>query len=88
MNTAEALPTRKQELNRAGTPPGPKGSLIMGVMREFNRDTLGFVTRCRDYGDVGSHAVSLGSRLLSLQPERHRIASDDERQELPQGRVT
>ena len=24
----------------------------MGVMREFNRDTLGFVTRCRDYGDV------------------------------------
>jgi len=33
-------------------PPGPKGSLIMGVMREFNRDTLGFVTRLRDYGDV------------------------------------
>src|SRR5690349_13011296 len=34
-------------------PPGPKGSLIMGVMREFNRDTLGFITRCRrDYGDV------------------------------------
>ena len=34
-------------------PPGPKGSPIMGVMREFNRDTLGFVTRChRDYGDV------------------------------------
>lgn len=24
----------------------------MGVMREFNRDTLGFVERCRDYGDV------------------------------------
>ena len=34
-------------------PPGPKGSLIMGVMREFNRDTLGFITRCRrEYGDV------------------------------------
>ena len=33
-------------------PPGPKGSLLMGVMREFNRDTLGFITRCRDYGDV------------------------------------
>jgi cytochrome P450 len=33
-------------------PPGPKGSLIMGVMRDFNRDTLGFVTRLRDYGDV------------------------------------
>ena len=24
----------------------------MGVMREFNRDTLGFIERCRDYGDV------------------------------------
>lgn len=24
----------------------------MGVMREFNRDTLGFINRCRDYGDV------------------------------------
>lgn len=24
----------------------------MGVMREFNRDMLGFITRCRDYGDV------------------------------------
>ena len=34
-------------------PPGPKGNPIMGVMREFNRDTLGFITRCRrDYGDV------------------------------------
>jgi len=34
-------------------PPGPKGSLIMGVMREFNRDTLGFIERLhREYGDV------------------------------------
>ena len=24
----------------------------MGVMSEFNRDTLGFIERCRDYGDV------------------------------------
>jgi cytochrome P450 len=33
-------------------PPGPTGHLITGVMREFNRDTLGFITRLRDYGDV------------------------------------
>ena len=34
-------------------PPGPKGNLVMGVMREFNRDTLGFIERCqREYGDV------------------------------------
>jgi len=24
----------------------------MGVMREFNRDSLGFITRCRTFGDV------------------------------------
>ena len=51
MNTAEAIPAKRQT-NRNAIPPGPKGSLIMGVMRDFNRDTLGFVTRCRDYGDV------------------------------------
>ena len=51
MSKAEALPV-KRPANQAPLPPGPKGSLIMGVMREFNRDTLGFITRLRDYGDV------------------------------------
>src|SRR5688572_4328221 len=51
MNTAEAI-SAKKATNKAGRPPGPKGSLIMGVMREFNRDTLGFIERCRAYGDV------------------------------------
>jgi cytochrome P450 len=51
MNTAEAIEAKKAT-NKTGRPPGPKGSLIMGVMREFNRDTLGFITQCRDFGDV------------------------------------
>src|SRR5918911_165596 len=51
MNTA-VISSRQQQARSAPLPPGPKGKLIMGVMREFNRDTLGFVTRCRDYGDV------------------------------------
>jgi cytochrome P450 len=38
--------------SRAPLPPGPKGNLILGVMPEFNRDTLGFIERCRDYGDI------------------------------------
>src|SRR5882762_3806041 len=39
--------------HRATRPPGPKGSPIMGVMREFNRDSLGFIERARsEYGDV------------------------------------
>jgi cytochrome P450 len=38
---------------KSSVAPGPKGSLLLGVMSDFNRDTLGFITRCRDtYGDV------------------------------------
>jgi len=35
-----------------GTPPGPKGSRLLGVMPEFNRDPLAFIERCREFGDV------------------------------------
>src|SRR5262245_38700856 len=33
-------------------PPGPKGHVILGVMREYNNDPLAFIERCRNYGDV------------------------------------
>ena len=33
--------------------PGPKGTRVMGVMREFNHDALGFIERMqREYGDI------------------------------------
>src|SRR6266850_4068424 len=39
--------------HRAIRPPGPKGTPVMGVMREFNRDSLGFIERAqREYGDI------------------------------------
>ena len=47
-----------QDISASMTPktvlraPGPKGNLILGVMPEFNRDTLGFIERVREYGDV------------------------------------
>lgn len=52
MNNAESL-TRIRR-TRAPLAPGPKGSAILGVMSEFSRDTLGFIERCREYGDVVS----------------------------------
>lgn len=52
MDNVEVISRKDQRAKGGLIPPGPKGSLIMGVMREFNRDTLGFVTRCKDYGDV------------------------------------
>jgi cytochrome P450 len=37
----------------ATIPQGPRGGRVMGNMREFNSDSLGFVERCaREFGDV------------------------------------
>ncbi|HVS80342.1 MAG TPA: cytochrome P450 [Pyrinomonadaceae bacterium] len=53
MNEARDIPSRLSTKAKASRPPGPKGSPIMGVMREFNRDQLGFIERAqREYGDV------------------------------------
>lgn len=53
MNKAEDLPVKQIKNVRPSRPPGPKGALIMGVMREFNRDQLSFIERAqREYGDV------------------------------------
>ena len=52
MNTAEGVPIRASKPARAPLPPGPKGNLLLGVMPEFNRDTLAFIARCQDYGPV------------------------------------
>lgn len=52
MNKAESFPAARR--TRAPLAPGPKGNLLLGVMPEFSRDTLGFIERSRDYGDVVS----------------------------------
>jgi cytochrome P450 len=37
----------------AAIPQGPRGGRLMGNMREFNSDSLGFIERCaREFGDV------------------------------------
>src|SRR5712692_1314539 len=50
---SEVLIGKPKRESKGSRPPGPKGSPIMGVMRDFNRDSLGFIERCaRDHGDV------------------------------------
>src|SRR5437660_845113 len=50
---SEVLTGRPNRESKATRPPGPKGSPIMGVMREFDRDSLGFIERTREeYGDI------------------------------------
>ncbi len=46
-------------------PPGPKGSLLLGSLSDFRRDTLGFLARvAREYGDFV--ALRLGWRRVFL----------------------
>src|SRR5258707_5241243 len=52
MNEAQNIINVKSKPT-ASRPPGPKGTPIMGVMRDFNSDQLTFIERCRDeYGDI------------------------------------
>ncbi|HYP52410.1 MAG TPA: cytochrome P450, partial [Pyrinomonadaceae bacterium] len=60
-NVAQAAPR---------VPPGPKGSLLLGVMPEFNADSLAFITRCRrDYGDVVRARFLYVNVLFLYNPE-------------------
>src|SRR6266536_4937742 len=53
LNKAHNISVRSISKMTTARPPGPKGGLIGGVMREFNRDTLGFIERAQsEYGDV------------------------------------
>jgi len=53
MNDAQKLAANLNGRSQLSRPPGPRGTPIMGVMRDFNRDQLNFIEGCRDeYGDV------------------------------------
>jgi cytochrome P450 len=54
----------------AVVPEGPKGGRLMGNMREFNRDTLGFIERCaREFGDVVLTRFLYVPALFLFNPE-------------------
>src|SRR5436190_23910567 len=53
MNEIARFIQASKKWKAATRPPGPKGTPVMGVMRAFNRDSLGFIERAhRDYGDI------------------------------------
>lgn len=52
MNRIEDSYSPPDSVARLPYPPGPKGGLLLGVMPEFNRDTLGFIERAKNHGDV------------------------------------
>lgn len=52
MNEAHDIAANANQKPGALRAPGPKGNLILGVMPEFNRDTLAYIEQAREYGDV------------------------------------
>ncbi len=52
MNKVQELQVKAHVRRQAPLPPQLKGDFVQGVMRQFNRDQLAFITSCRDYGDV------------------------------------
>ena len=52
MNEAHDIAANVNQKPGALRAPGPKGNLILGVMPEFNRDSLAFIEQAREYGDV------------------------------------
>src|SRR5712692_66709 len=53
MNDAKDIVKKLTTKTKRLHPPGPKGRPLMGVMQEFNRDSLAFIEHAqRDHGDV------------------------------------
>jgi len=52
MNEAHDIAANANQKPGALRAPGPKGNLILGVMPEFNRDTLAYIEQAREYGEV------------------------------------
>jgi hypothetical protein len=57
-------------LARSATPPGPRGHLVLGSLREVQRDPLGMLRDgFRDHGDVVRLRFGTTRALLLAHPE-------------------
>jgi len=69
-NLERALARRAAaRLTEKPTPPGPRGRRWSGSLKEYGRDTLGFLARCsRDYGDVVAYRLGHQHACLLTHP--------------------
>ncbi|NJO27877.1 MAG: cytochrome P450, partial [Richelia sp. SL_2_1] len=43
----------KSSTNSQHLPPGPKGHFLVGILPEYQRNPLGFLSNCtKNYGDI------------------------------------
>jgi len=68
-------------LTRSSTPPGPRGHLVLGSLREVQRDPLGMLRDgFRDHGDVVRLRFGTTRALLLAHPEHiGRVLHDNHR---------
>lgn len=68
-------------MSTALVPQGPKGHFLLGVMSEFNRDSLAFIERlARDYGDVVRARFFYITSYFIYHPEHiERVLTTDNR---------
>jgi cytochrome P450 len=70
------------------TPPGPRGRRWSGSLKEYGKDTLGFLVRCsRDYGDVVAYRVGHQRACLLTHPSHVEQVLVSDFNILPKGLV-
>lgn len=56
--------------NRDGLPPGPRGAPVLGSLRPFRRDMLGFLLEtAREYGDIAHFTLGRRPFCLLVHPD-------------------
>lgn len=51
-------------------PPGPKGNVLLGNLKNLSEDLLGFLTECaRKYGDIASFRIMNRRVYLLSHPD-------------------
>jgi cytochrome P450 len=68
--TIGAVKGHNRRMSVKTQPRGPKGQLLLGSLRDFQRDQLGFYSSCaRDYGDVVATRFGPLRALLVYHPD-------------------
>jgi cytochrome P450 len=75
-------------LTQEPTPPGPQGRRSSGCLREYGKDTLGFLVRCsREYGDVVAYRLGHQRACLLTHPLDIEQVLVSDFKKLPKGLV-
>jgi cytochrome P450 len=66
-------------MNKKNKPAGPKGNFLLGSTKEFAKDTIGFVSHCREeFKNIALAKIAFRDFYLLFQPEYiHYVLQDN-----------